>query len=145
MPDTVNKPTFLDLYKYIQKCERDEVGMHVLHTGGIIDGKPIWSLQIYDNKDQVNVCMLDSSHGVYSSVLNFVFEEHDSEGTPWKVWIVPVRFGRADYDSDNRLTALAKIDTEVEPGKDAPLDWSRISSHGRAVKKLLTDLLTGKI
>lgn len=142
MSDIANKPTFLDLYKYIQVCERDEVGMHVLHTGGIIDGKPIWALQVYDNKDQVNVCMLDS-HGLYTSVLNFVFEEHDSEGTPWKVWIVPVKFGRADYDSDNRLTALARIDTEVDESE--PVDWSKISTHGRAVRMILVDLLTGKI
>lgn len=77
------KPNYYDLWKFIQEADVDDVGYHE-------HGASIYKLQIYSNKNQVNIVdvILDVS------VCNIVFDPDEEI-----VKIYKVRRGICDYNN----------------------------------------------
>ncbi len=76
--------TYDDLFKFVQKAERDSFGFHKL-------SKDV-ALHIYEGKRQVNVCVMDRNDFPIS-VLNLIFDPSDRT-----ISAFDVKNGVAQYD-----------------------------------------------
>lgn len=127
------EPCWLDVWNYIQECERDAIGLNFPFKTESGSEKPMWALHVYMHRQQVNVCRRDD-RGEYNSELNLVFQDHDANGVPGTVWIVPVNSHGADYDSDYRETISTSVCT-------IPNRWVGFSQRGGSIKEIFRDLL----
>lgn len=88
------KLTYYDLWKFIQEADVDDFGYHE-------HGTSIYKLQIYSNKNQVNIVDVLSD----LSVCNIVFDPDEES-----VKIYKVRRGICDY---NNPSISAGIDSQI--------------------------------
>ena len=114
--------TFFDLYSYIQTAERDSVGMHN------IEGMAPYTLHIYSNKMQVNLC----KNG--DPIADFVFSCEPAEFS--KVKLIRVNESMvADYEHAIEIEANECIDQEET--------WyfNNFGSNGIAIRDALIGIL----
>lgn len=115
--------SFSDLFFYIQSAERDNVGMH--HPEGMFP----YTLHIYSNKHQVNLCKGNDP------IADFVFSDNTDEFL--KVKLVRVDENMiADYDNPVEIEANECIDQDDE--------WyvEKFGSKGTIIRETLKGILS---
>lgn len=139
------RPTFLDLYNYIQHCKienEDSVysysknyRMHYPLGDNMKTLRPWWSFFIYHSRTVFQFCLPDGSFN-HAGVLRVSFEKRYNQDEVDSVRLENVHHGMRDFDNFIVIPINGYISS------NDGYEWWQQFDYGMAIRNLLMEVLT---